>query len=218
MWGWVHRLLGGGWHRPGLSIERLSQLVRQLDGEQASLEDAAFRRNGQEILAALHNKCTQVARDAGGYPDNPIRGDVWIDGASLAPVAERLAQLLRARGATDLERQAHVIRCRAVLAVQSHYHDVVGPAMLSRADCEERLGETAAALACYDAVVDDFSFIVEECEAGCDGPGRADRASLECLGEAILRRRALSDQPVLEALGRRVAALLERAPAAGPST
>lgn len=210
MWKWIHR----GLHRPRreesvmLGVEQLTSLLTQLEAESPRLVDELFREKAEGLLSAIHRKCRQVEADAGDYPRSGIRGDVWIDGASLAPVAEHLADLLRARGEADLERWAHILRCRAVLAVQSHYHHVVGPAMLARADCEERLGNHEEAVGLYDAIVADFAFLVDHIHG--EAPSDEDQLSLESLCQAILRRRRLGEKADLAELERRAQDTLHR--------
>lgn len=124
---------------------------------------------------------------ANDYPSNPITADVWLDGALLGPMAEGLASLLNQRGLTDLEEKAQTLRCMAVLAVQSHYHHIVGPAMVARAECNERLGNVQLAGQLYQAVVADFAWIVDEWGETDEAPTDEDRYSLQCLSLAISR-------------------------------
>lgn len=113
-----------------------------------------------------------------------------MDGAALGPIAESVALFLRKHELIDLEEQAHSIRCRAILSVQSHYHHIVGPAMLDLGDCNERLGNNKVAIQAYEAVIADFAWFVDECEADIDAI-EEDRECLDYLLQAIERRQRL---------------------------
>ncbi len=166
-----------------------------LDPVKSAIEDFArrppessepeLREAAMGTLKALHRECLRVQDNANDYPSNTIRADVWLDGAVLGPMAEGLAALLNQRGLYDLEEKAQALRCMAVLAVQGHYHHVVGPAMLARAECNERLGNTQLASQLYQAVIADFAWIVDEWEATGEAPTDEDRCSLQCLSRAI---------------------------------
>jgi hypothetical protein len=151
----------------------------------ATSPEPELREAAIQALKALHRECLRVQDKANDYPSNPIAADVWLDGAMLGPTAEGLAALLNQRGLLDLEEKAQTLRCMAVLAVQSHYHHIVGPAMLGRAECNERLGNRQLAGQIYQAVVADFAWIVDEWATTDDPPTDEDRGSLQCLLRAI---------------------------------
>lgn len=198
------------------AVKNSMQAFAHLPAETPELE---LRERALAALRELHRECVRVRESANDYPANPITADVWLDGALLGPLAEGLAGLLRQRGLTDLEEQAHTLRCMAILAVQSHYHHLVGPAMLARAECNERLGKNELAVGIYQAVRADFSWLVDEWSGTEEAPGADDRCSLECLAQAVaglLRHRpAGGDLRELETLREDCERLLARGNDAG---
>jgi hypothetical protein len=145
------------------------------------------RTLAENALSDLGRECERVQGQANDYPANPIRGDVWMDGAMLGHLAEGLAEGLKQRRLTELEEAAHTLHCMAVLAVQSHYHHIVGPAMLARAECNERLDRHEFAVLLYTAVIDDFSWLLDDCGEEQWPLSDDQRLSLECLQYALER-------------------------------
>jgi hypothetical protein len=180
----------------------------------AKTPEPELRESAMQALKALQCECLRVRENAKDYPANPIIADVWLEGAVLGVMAEGLAALLNQRGLTDLEEKAHTLRCMAVLAVQSHYHHIVGPAMLARAECNERLGNAQLAGQICQAVVADLTQIVDEWAGTGEAPTDVDRISLECLlraVEGVLRLRpAGTDLRAMEDLHLRCAGVLAR--------
>jgi hypothetical protein len=171
-------------------------------------------------LKSVQRECQRVQEKSNDYPSNPITADVWLDGAVLGPMAESLATLLNRSRLYDLEEKAQTLRCMAVLAVQSHYHHIVGPAMIARAECNERLGNGQLAGQIYQAVVADFGWIADEWAAAQEAPAGEDRVSLECLLRALegVRRFRLEgmDTQATESLHQRCSGVLTRGEGAAP--
>lgn len=213
MWSWLKRNArpeAPSPEAPPDSVEELQRRTSELCRAADSIPADRIRKMTEALFTSVQRKLAQVELDAGDYPASGIRGDVWMDGASLAPVAGQLAVCLQAHGLTDLEWWAHIFRCRAVLAVQSHYHHIVGPAMLARADCEVRLGRSDAALKSYGAVIADLSFLLDEYEEHGDAPMHEDREALECLLRAVVAHGDLGAP--MESLRARLGVVLDREP------
>jgi hypothetical protein len=153
----------------------------------ANAERDALRISAAQALTALSRQCKELQEAANGYPTNPIRMDIWHDGVTLGVLAHTLALQLRQRGLTEMEEQAHAFCCVAVCAVQPHDHHIVGPAMLARAECNERLGNTGVAVQLYQAVVADLSALVEAWETRAAALSAEDEVALRCLVHAIER-------------------------------
>lgn len=201
-----------------MPLDAVKDAIRRFEDQPVDASEADLRDSARQALKTLHAECVRVQESAGDYPANAITADVWMDGANLGLFAEAFAALLKDRGLTDFEEKAHTLRCMAVLAVQGHYHHIVGPAMLARAECNERLGDAVLAGRLHQAVVADFAWLVDEASGSDDAPAGDDRAALECLAVAldgVLRHRPEGvDLASTEALRDRCAALLAR-PSAG---
>lgn len=201
-----------------MPLDAVKDAIRRFENQPADASEADLREAARHALKTLHAECVRVQEAAGDYPANAITADVWMDGANLGLFAEGFASLLKDRGLIDFEEKAHTLRCMAVLAVQGHYHHIVGPAMLARAECNERLGNAEFASRLHQAVVADFAWLADEASDAEDAPAGDDRAALECLAEAI--QGVLRHQPEgvdlasTEALRDRCTALLAR-PSAG---
>lgn len=176
-------------------FDELAHAIDEFSRKPVAPDSEALREEAEGILGPLYEACMDVRASANDYPIKPIRGDVWFQGTELAMIAEILATALKQKEWYDLEEHAHSIRCAATLAVQSHYHNFVGPAMIARADCNERLEKNEFALQLYRAVVADFSWIAEEWIDAAGPPSEEDRCSLECLATAIDRVVALQPHP-----------------------
>jgi hypothetical protein len=197
-----------------MSLESIGADIEEFARMPTTVPVAERRDAATRVLKALDENIVRVRGRANNYPANPIQADVWVEGAALGPLAERLASLLRTQGLTDLEEAAHTLRGMAVLAVQSHYHYLVGPAMLARAECNERLGRAELAGELYECVVGDFRWILDEWSPLDEAPNCEDRISLECLLQAlrgVLKHRPAGTDPAdAEALLRRCGEVLAR--------
>lgn len=197
-----------------MDLNSVKSLIDAFARLPATSPEPEMREAAMQALKALQRECVRIKEKSNGYPANPITANVWLDGAALGPIAEGLARLLNQRGLIDLEEKAQTLRCMAILAVQSHYHHIVGPAMLARAECNERLGNAQLAGQIYKAVVADFSWIVDEWGVTEGAPTDEDRGSLECLFQAIDRLRKVqpedADVQAMESLHKRCAGVLAR--------
>lgn len=197
-----------------MTLDGLSKAIEAFKHLPETASETELREAAYPTLIALQEECQQLRQDADGYPANPIRADVWMHGAmSLAPLTALFAEYLRQRGQIEYEEAARGMHCMVVLSVQGHYHHIVGPAMLARAECNERLERFDFAVALYRAVVGDFSWFVEEWEPEEALPEEP-RISLECLLQSLERISALDteadDLDVLRSLADRARVILAR--------
>jgi hypothetical protein len=168
-------------------VSNLLQLLEKKDTDADELKDIAM-----QTLNFLWDQTNLLADLAGGYPrKGGIRADVWSDGVELAQLGKSLGEAFRGLGMTELEEIATSIWTKATLQVQSHYHHIVGPAMLANADCNERLGRRARAADLYEAIIGDFRWLVDEWESEVEAPSEQDALSLEVLSTALKRRASL---------------------------
>lgn len=153
--------------------------------------DPAIREARQDsvymTLAAVDVYLNDIKDRANGYPRAPIDGAVWFAGRRMIDLTERLTLHFHAAGWLRKEFLASWLWGKATLAVCAHYHHMVGPAMLACADCHERLGEPAEAIDRYEAVIDDFLWLLDEWEPETTAPAAEDRVAIECLGRAVER-------------------------------
>lgn len=168
-----------------MDLDSVHDAIEKVATLPAEASEREMRESATQALMVLYRACAEVKEKANGYPANPISADVWFNGALLGPMAEKLAALLQQQGLFDLEEQAHSLRCMAVLAVQSHYHHIVGPAMIARGECNERMGNIKLAAQIYQAVIGDFEWFVEKWESETEAPTEEDYTSLECLDHAV---------------------------------
>lgn len=105
----------------------------------------------------------------------------------MAALAERLTGHFRTAGWLGNEANTANLWAKATLAVCSHYHDMVGPAMLAVADCAERQGKPGEAISSYRAVVADFAWLSDEWKEETVAPPEDQRLALSCLKTAAER-------------------------------
>ncbi|MEZ6058028.1 MAG: hypothetical protein R3C01_15115 [Planctomycetaceae bacterium] len=138
-------------------------------------------------LRHLDAEVENVRQQANGYPANSISALVWVNGAGYGNLACALTHHFRNAGWLKREENASALWAKATLSVCSHYHHMVGPAMLANADCHDRLGNTERATLMYEGVVKDFAFIADNWLNDSDPPHDVDRLALESLQTAMER-------------------------------
>lgn len=154
------------------------------------VSEAAREANGDRVLDVLRHldsEIESVRQQANGYPANHISALVWMNGAGYGNLARALTQHFQNAGWLKREENASALWAKATLAVCSHYHHMVGPAMIANADCHDRLGNTSCATQMYGGVVQDFAFIADELLHEGEPPSDEDRGALEPLNIAAKR-------------------------------
>lgn len=152
--------------------------------------EVARESNGELVLNALRHlgaEVENVRQQANGYPANPISSLVWMNGVGYGNLACALTHHFRNAGWLKREENASALWAKATLAVCSHYHHMVGPAMLANADCHDRLGNADRATQMYGGVVKDFALIADNWLNDTDAPSDEDRLALESLQTATER-------------------------------
>jgi hypothetical protein len=155
------------------------------------LASGAARESNRDVvigvLKRLDIAVEAIRQQANGYPENPISAAVWLNGAGYANLACALTQHFKEAEWLEREENASMLWAKATLAVCSHYHHMVGPAMLANADCHDRLGNAERAAEMYRGVVKDFAFLVENYSADEEPPDDDNRTAIESLRAAIDR-------------------------------
>ncbi|MFM7200688.1 MAG: hypothetical protein ACKO6N_07840 [Myxococcota bacterium] len=136
------------------------------------------------VLRRLDGEVEDVRQQANGYPANPISALVWMNGAGYGNLACALTLHFRDAGWLKCEEKASALWVKAILSVCSHYHHLVGPAMLANADCHDRLGNAERATKMYGAIVMDFACIANIWRDESEPPSDEDRIALESLQTA----------------------------------
>ncbi|MEO0586415.1 MAG: hypothetical protein AAF078_02135 [Planctomycetota bacterium] len=138
--------------------------VLELDISSASARTEHAARI-ETTLDELAREVKLVRRLANGYPETePINGAVWMNGAGYGVLGASLTEHFRHADWLAIELRASKIWVNAVLAVNSHYHHLVGPAMIACADAQGRSGHADARAEMFRAVVLDFAFLVDDLE------------------------------------------------------
>lgn len=140
-----------------------------------------------DVLRHLDTEIENIRKQANGYPANPISALVWMNGAGFGNLACVLTKHFQKAGWLKREENASALWAKVTLSVCSHYHHMVGPAMLANADCNDRLGNIDRATEMYGGVVKDFSFITADWVTETDSPQNEDRIALESLLTALER-------------------------------
>lgn len=172
-------------------IERI--LALDLRTEEARQEHTEFV---YRTLCEMAADIEKVWKAAGDYPEGVISGDVWITGADYASHAKALTQHFAENGWLKNEANASSLWVQATIAVCSHYHDLVGPAMNASADCSRRLGDINRAIEMWTAVVKDFGFLLDGYDQDPDGPEDDARVAIESLRESCLALQAAGKRTI----------------------
>lgn len=202
-------------------IEKVKSLLRK--AKTSKVEDLKFRlekildmseaelvKSREELDACLDIMESEVKRihsQANGYPNSTIAGDVWFDGAALASYGESLAGFLSDKNFLNEQAKATNLWTGAVLSVCSHYHHMVGPAMIANADINERIGNIEYTKTAYSGVLQDFECILEYAEEEEYRPEGDDLVALKSLEVAACKLIELNELSGVNAVA---ASILER--------
>ena len=165
-----------------LKVEQILQLDLSSDEARQEHEEVVV-----SVLRKLDVEIEHIRQQANGYPARPISSLVWMNGFGYGNLMSALTRHFRNASWLKHEENASAMWVKVALAVCSHYHHVVGPAMLANANCHELLGNTDRATQMYSAIVEDFSFIAEDWSNESGPPIEEDRSALESLQTASQR-------------------------------
>jgi hypothetical protein len=188
-------------------VEAVLQLDLKTDASRTSNAESV-----SSILRHLDEEIENVRQQAAGYPDNPISALVWMNGTGYGNLACAFTHHFRKAGWLEREETASALWVKATLAICSHYHHLVGPAMLANAACHDRLGNIEWSTQLYGGIVKDFAFIVADYLSQIDAPSAEDRAAIASLKAAAdkLLSRDVKDGIDLETLRSHATTVLGR--------
>ncbi len=205
----------------GVSAQSEKTAVKQLIADAGSLLVEDFRSEQarqandarvDEVMERLQTEVLRLREEGQAYA---IAATAWAEGMACANLAMQLSQHFRAQGWLAREVQASGLWVTATLAVASHYHHLVGPAMLAYCQSLEDSGQRSAALDRYEAVFQDFVPLLDHFLEHPTVLDEDDRVSIGCLQTAVAR--LMADGRVahggrkLEQVATEATELLERA-------
>ena len=144
----------------------------------------------------LDREVERVKKQANGYPDKGGNAGVWFDGVTLANYSKTLADFLSTKDFLKEQLHATGLWAKATLSVCSHYHHMVGPAMIAYATVNERAGNIDVAKKTCTAVLKDFECLLtdaEEDENKPDGDRLVALKSLQSAATKLLKLEEDSD-------------------------
>ncbi|MBL0743676.1 hypothetical protein [Chryseolinea lacunae] len=152
-------------------IGELNELFRML----LCLENFRNAPHFEEVLAAtlvecIRNGAVHIEESANGYPKNPINAKVWMDGAELRCLADKLIEYFKRKSNDRNELEVLFLKAKVTCAIMAHYPESVGPDMNALALKFEKLGETKNAKRYYTPVVNDFTSLVDGTEENLSQP------------------------------------------------
>ena len=157
-----------------LEVARLAVASRERDRIRFHLLQAAT------ALSVAAEAC--IAR-LGQQPCAVEGSQEWVDGVALAAAARRVTAKFAAQPDPELEERGLDLVGRIVTRLLGQCHAFVGRAMIESARCNLRNGDPGRAAARAEAVVDDFTVLLDRAEA--DVPFDEDVIALEYLRAAI---------------------------------
>lgn len=151
-----------------------------------------------ECLNLMGIEVERVRKQANGYPGVSIDAIVWVDGVALASCGETLADFLSTKDFLKEQLRATGLWAKATLSVCSHYHHMVGPAMIAFATVSERAGNIEAAKASCNAVMRDFECILEDAEEDECKPAGEELIAIQSLKSAATKILKLEDDSEMQ--------------------
>ena len=145
----------------------------------------------------------------GGRPCAAEGSQEWVDAVALAAAARQVTARFAAQPDPELEERGLGLVGRIVTRLLGQCHAFVGRVMLESAQCMQRNGDPERAAGHAEAVLADFTVVLDRCEA--DGAFDEDVIALEYLlaaAELIIEVRGNS--PELDAVRARTRRVLDR--------
>ncbi len=140
----------------------------------------------------------KLLQDAGNYPETPINGGTWMNGATLRNMMAFLLNYLEKHESAHEQLLVQFHKTRVTLAIMGHYKQEVGPDMIATAGLYIADGKPDAALNCYQAVINDFEEEIENYLAYFDENefefGDTDQVILSSLRQAYLGTQKLQPE------------------------
>jgi len=139
------------------------------------LQDYAKASEKENIIALTLLKCIEngvvyIEENSNNYPQNPINGKTWIDGAGLRVRVEELAGYFLDKNDDKNALQAIFLKAKLTNSIMNHYPNLVGPDMIAVGHQLEKIGNFEKAKLFYKPVVLDFTEFVQDIQENLDDP------------------------------------------------
>ena len=195
-------------------VDKVKKLVDDIQ-KKDNLDSAKHSKQLNQCLDSMEEQVLRIRTQANDYPNYSIKTDTWIEGVALANYAEVLAGFLSNKDSLLEQERATKLWAQTTLSVCSHYHHLVGPAMIASASISERTGKLEYAEAVYGAVLEDFQPVLEEAELEETEPDEDTLTALHSLATAATRLLELNEVEVVHSLAeqtlRRIESVLVQA-------
>jgi hypothetical protein len=122
------------------------------------------------LLECIRDGVMYIGKNVNNYSQNPINGKNWMDGAGLRTQADGLANYFIRKKDDQHILEALFLRVKLTNSIMSHYPNLVGPDMIAIARQHEKMGNAEKAKSFYNAVVKDFTSLVENVHEGLHDP------------------------------------------------
>lgn len=139
-----------------ISTDDLNTNISQLEECIAALERAS------DALVAPRKKWWSRFR-----PDTGIN---WLEGVGIANCAAKITDYLEDKDEIEFQDRSARVWASVVLAVCSHYHHMVGPAMVANIKIAKKKGDIERVKEICHAVKQDFQLILQRYEALSEKP------------------------------------------------
>lgn len=174
--------------------QRLVDVVAQAKDRESAV--AAAETAFSFLVAQLH----LLSESANGYPRNPIQGNVWKEGHTLATVCDRFADAVARWGVRSGEEQATRLAVSMALQVMAHYPEEIFPRVLRNAKCCESLEKATDAAEGYRCIVGDFESLDLEVLLEPTEPLEGSGVTIvTCVRDALAGLERLAPQDLTEA-------------------
>lgn len=130
--------------------------------EDYSKEPEIEKLTALTLLACIRNGAVYIGENSNNYPHNSINGKIWMDGAGLRTRADELSAYFRNKNDDESTLQAIFLRSKITNTIMGHYPNLVGPDMVAVGLQCEKMGKNATAQQFLNAVVLDFTRLVQE--------------------------------------------------------
>ena len=131
-----------------------------LDKNSADNEDV--RKYADLLMQLSIAGVMKVQEESNGYPEKPINGMVWLDGACIDVWNDFLANYFDIIRDYKNYYNSRLIQSRIVFSIKRHYSYEIARSTYNMGLANSKIGEMETALKCYQAVVDDFQEILDQ--------------------------------------------------------
>lgn len=138
------------------------------------------------LIEVISDVVKTIKKDANGYPKNSINAQVWIDGFGLISNTRLIYEKTSTADYVEQTEKIADLWAESTLAVCSHYHHMVGPAMLAAAKMKEKSGKNNIALNYYKAIIGDFKSLTE-LDFSEEPINKEETIAIESLKDALLK-------------------------------